>query len=62
MRSGNSMIYLKEANMADAQKEYEFITQLLEDDIYMSVHKNNLASLKTVHIFTMKMMKNIIQE
>lgn len=35
MRSGNSMIYLKEANMADAQKEYEFITQLLEDDIYI---------------------------
>ena len=26
------MIYLKEANMEDVQKEYEFITQLPEDD------------------------------
>ena len=26
------MIYLKEANIEDAQKEYEFITQLPEDE------------------------------
>lgn len=26
------MIFLKEANMEDAQKEYEFITQLPEDE------------------------------
>ena len=26
------MIYLKEANMEDAEKEYEFITQLPEDE------------------------------
>ena len=41
------MVYLKEANMEDVQKEYEFIIQLPEDEIYMSVHKDNPVSLKT---------------
>lgn len=40
------MVYLKAANLEDVEKEYDFIRQLPEDEIYMSVHKDNPASLK----------------
>lgn len=44
-KEAKEMLTLKEANLQDAQKEYEFIRAIPENEIYLRVQKDNPASL-----------------
>ena len=39
------MIYIKEANIEDTEKEWLFVKDMPEDEFYLRVNKDNPASL-----------------
>ncbi len=42
------MLYLKKVSTDDIQKEYTFVRDMPEDEIYLRVNRDNPASLKVM--------------